>query len=57
MRELRRRTVSVDGEQRLADGTVRRIDRTNLTTPLDNSLKAMSVAMPLLAIFALASHY
>lgn len=57
VRELRRRTVSVEGEQRLADGTVRRIDRTNLTTPLDNSLKAMSVAMPLLAIFALASHY
>jgi hypothetical protein len=54
VRELRRRTVAVEGEQRLADGTVRRLDRADLAAPLDGALKAMSVAMPLLAIAAVA---
>jgi hypothetical protein len=54
VRELRRRTLAVEGEQRLADGTVRRLDRADLAAPLDGALKAMSVAMPLLAIAAVA---
>jgi hypothetical protein len=57
VRELRRRTVSVEGEQRLSDGTVRRLDRANLTAPLDGALKGLSVAVPLLAIFAIAIHH
>jgi hypothetical protein len=54
VRELRRRTLAVEGEQRLADGTVRRLDRAGLAAPLDGALKAMSVAMPLLAVAAVA---
>jgi hypothetical protein len=54
VRELRRRTLAVEGTQRLSDGTVRRLDRTDLTTPLDGALKGLSVAVPLLAIFAIA---
>jgi hypothetical protein len=56
VRELRRRTVAVEGEQRLSDGTVRALDRTGLAAPLDGALKAISVAVPLLAIFAVAIH-
>ena len=54
VRELRRRTLAVEGEQRLADGTVRRLDRADLIAPLDGALKALSVAVPLLAIAAVA---
>jgi hypothetical protein len=54
VRELRRRTESVEGEQRLSDGTVRRLDRRSLTAPLDGALLGLSVAVPLLAVAALA---
>ena len=54
VRELRRRTVSVQGEQRLADGTVRALDRDNLTAPLDGALLGLSIAVPLLAVAAVA---
>jgi hypothetical protein len=54
VRELRRRTEAVSGEQRLADGTIRRLDRTSLAAPLDGALRALSVAVPLLAIAAVA---
>ncbi len=53
-RELRRRTVAVSGEQRLADGTTRRLDAERLTAPLDGALRALSVAVPVLAIAAVA---
>jgi hypothetical protein len=49
VRELRRRTVSVAGEQRLADGSVRRLDRDALTAPLDAALLGLSIAVPLIA--------
>ena len=49
VRELRRRTTSVNGEQRLADGTVRVLDVAQLTAPLDGALRGLSLAMPLLA--------
>lgn len=54
VRELRRRTVALEGEQRLADGTVRRLSRDALSAPLDGALKALSVAVPLLAVALLA---
>jgi hypothetical protein len=54
VRELRRRTVAVSGEQRLSDGTTRRLDPEVLSTPLDGALRALSVAVPLLAVAALA---
>ena len=54
VRELRRRTEAVSGEQRLADGTTRPLDRAALVAPLDGALRALSVAVPLLAIAAVA---
>jgi hypothetical protein len=54
VRELRRRTERVSGEQRLSDGSVRRLDRMSLAAPLDGALRSLSVAVPLLAIAALA---
>jgi hypothetical protein len=54
VRELRRRTDAVEGEQRLSDGTVRRLDRATLAAPLDAALLRLSVAVPLLAVAALA---
>jgi hypothetical protein len=54
VRELRRRTATVAGEQRLSDGTVRQLDRAVLTAPLDGALRGLSVAVPLLAVAALA---
>jgi hypothetical protein len=53
VRELRRRTESVTGEQRLADGSVRALDRDSLTAPLDAGLRGLSIAVPLLAVAAL----
>jgi hypothetical protein len=54
VRELRRRTEAVNGEQRLADGTIRQLNRASLAAPLDGALRALSVAVPLLAIAAVA---
>jgi hypothetical protein len=54
VRELRRRTDAVSGEQRLSDGTSRPLDRASLAAPLDGALRALSVAVPLLAIAAVA---
>ena len=49
VRELRRRTEGVSGEQRLADGGVRHLDAATLAQPLDGALRALSAAIPLLA--------
>lgn len=54
VRELRRRTDAVSGEQRLSDGTSRRLDRASLAAPLDGALRALSIAVPMLAIAAVA---
>jgi hypothetical protein len=54
VRELRRRTLAVEGEQRLKDGTVRKLDRADLIAPLDGALRALSIAVPLLAVAAVA---
>jgi hypothetical protein len=49
VRELRRRTEAVSGEQRLGDGTVRTLDAQSLAAPLDGALRALSIGMVLLA--------
>ena len=50
VRELRRRTVSVTGEQRLRDGRVIALDTRALAAPLDGALRACALAVTLLAI-------
>jgi hypothetical protein len=54
VRELRRRTVWLKGEQRLADGRVKQLTREGIAAPLDGALKVLSVAVPLLAVALLA---
>lgn len=54
VRELRRRTISVTGEQRLTDGRTVELTATKLAVPLDGALKALSLALPLLSIAVVA---
>jgi hypothetical protein len=54
VRELRRRTEGVEGRRRLTDGTSAEITATTLAAPLDGALRALSLAVPLLAAGALA---
>jgi hypothetical protein len=49
VRELRRSTVAVAGEQRLADGSARELTATRLAAPLDASLRALSASLVVLA--------
>jgi hypothetical protein len=49
VRELRRQTILVSGEQRLIDGESRPLSARGLAAPFDGALKALSVALPLLA--------
>jgi hypothetical protein len=49
VRELRRRTVSVSGEQRLRDGGVVELSAARLAAPLDAALRAMALGLVLLA--------
>jgi hypothetical protein len=55
VRELRRATASVQGEQRLSGGQVRELSAATLAAPLDGGLRALSLAMPLLATGVLAA--
>ncbi len=50
VRELRRTTVAVSGEQRLADGTTRELTAASLAAPLDGALAALSAALAMLAV-------
>jgi hypothetical protein len=54
VRELRRRTASVEGSQRLVDGTARELSVASLAAPLDGALRALSVGLPMLAAGLLA---
>jgi hypothetical protein len=54
VRELRRRIESVSGELRLADGSIRSLDAATLAAPLDGALRALSLAVPMLAAGVLA---
>lgn len=49
VRELRRRTASVSGEQRLTDGRTVELDAAGLAAPMEAALMACSVGMVLLA--------
>lgn len=49
VRELRRRTASVSGEQRMTDGSVHELDRERLSAPLEGALSALWLALVLLA--------
>jgi hypothetical protein len=49
VRELRRRTLSVSGEQRLADGEVVELNAERLAAPLDGALRAVSLGVVALA--------
>ena len=49
-RELRRRTVSVEGQQRLDDGTVIELSKQRLADPLEGALSALWLALVLMAI-------
>ena len=49
VRELRRRTVSLTGTQRLADGSTVPLDAERLAAPMERALQACAVAMVLLA--------
>jgi hypothetical protein len=49
VRELRRRTVSLSGEQRLADGSTVVLDAARLAAPMEGALGACALAMVLLA--------
>ncbi len=48
-RELRRRTVHVQGEQELEDGTIVRLDSARLAGPLEGALSALWLAFVVLA--------
>jgi hypothetical protein len=48
-RELRRRTVEVTGRQRLSDGTEVELSAGRLAEPLEGALRALALALPLLA--------
>ena len=49
VRKLRRRTISVSGEQRLADGEVVELNVERLAAPLDGALRVLSLAVVALA--------
>jgi hypothetical protein len=50
VRQLRRRTLSVAGEQRLSDGTVVELSAARLLVPLEGALRALWFALLLLAV-------
>jgi hypothetical protein len=49
VRELRRRTTELSGEQRLIDGSTVPLDRARLSAPLEGALSALWLALVLLA--------
>ncbi len=49
-RALRRRVASADAAMTMIDGTHRTLDREALLAPLEATLKALSIAMPVIAI-------
>jgi hypothetical protein len=54
VRELRRRTTAVTGEQRLTDGTAVPLTKARLAAPLEGALSALWIAIVLLAAGLLA---
>jgi hypothetical protein len=56
-RQLRRRTVAVSGEQQLSDGRSVELSRQVLLAPLDGALRALSLAITLIAAGLLAARF
>ncbi len=54
VRELRRRTVELSGEQRLADGSTRELTKARIAAPLEGALSTLWLALALLAAGLLA---
>jgi hypothetical protein len=54
VRELRRRTASVQGTQRLLDGRAVELTAARLAQPLDGALRMLSLGIVLLAAGAVA---
>jgi hypothetical protein len=54
VRQLRRRTVVLSGEQRLDDGSVLELTAARIAAPLDGALRALALAVVLLAAVAVA---
>jgi hypothetical protein len=54
-RELRRRTVSLSGEQRLRDGTTVTLDAARIAAPLEGALRACATGVVLLAAAMVAA--
>jgi hypothetical protein len=54
VRELRRKTESVSGVQRLADGTARELTPARIAAPMEAALKATSASLVLLAVALVA---
>jgi hypothetical protein len=57
VRRLRRKTVSVSGEQRLEDGTVIELTAAEIAGPLDRSLRGLSWAVVVLSIGLVVIRY
>jgi hypothetical protein len=57
VRRLRRKTISVTGEQRLEDGTVIPLSVAELARPLDGALRGLSWAVVVLAIGLVVIRY
>ena len=55
VRELRRRTAALAGEQRLVDGTVVQLDAAGVAAPLEGALSALWLALVLLAVGLIVS--
>jgi hypothetical protein len=55
VRELRRRTLSVSGEQTLSGGETRELTAERLAAPLDGALRALSMALVLVAAATVAA--
>jgi hypothetical protein len=55
VRELRRRTVSVSGEQRLTSGRTAKLDATRIAAPMESALMACALGMVLLAASLVAA--
>jgi hypothetical protein len=54
-RALRRDTIEVTGEQRMADGSETPLDEARLAAPLEGALSAMSLALVVLAVGLVAA--
>jgi hypothetical protein len=54
VRQLRRSTVALSGEQRLDDGSVLELTVARIAAPLDGALRALALAIALLAVAAVA---